>query len=345
MLTGTMNGHDALDWLRETDEARLEELWRRVDTVRRDSIGDGVRLWGCIGISNVCSRRCTYCGLRVANSELVRYRMSRAEILDCADAAEGRGYHAVVLQGGEDDETGGEWLAEIIGEIRGRTRLAIVLAMGERSAGELQRWRKCGAGRYLLRFETSDADLYNRIHPLRPDRPARRLAQLGLVRELGFEIGSGIMVGLLGQTWKSVLHDLEQVVEHDLDLIDIGPYVPHPGTPLGQDFLRWGPLAPGQVPNTALAVRKAAAMARIARPKADLIVTAPMSASDPRGYEAGLRVGANVLLCDLTPPEYLRLYEVYPGGCVPDHDGGWVRACRAMAACGREPGPAGGISS
>ena len=160
-----MRRDEILDWLLEEDEDCLEELWWRADTVRRENVGDEVHLRGLIEISNHCVRQCGYCGLRSGNRELERYRMKEEEILSCVSEAETYGYGTVVLQSGEDYGIETRWLSRIIRQIKKKTQLAVTLSLGERPDEDLEAWRKAGADRYLLRFETSDMDLYHTIHP------------------------------------------------------------------------------------------------------------------------------------------------------------------------------------
>ena len=164
-------------------------------------MGDEVHLRGLIELSNYCVRACGYCGLRAANREIERYRMSADEILDCAGKAREYGYGTVVLQSGEDYGIHTGWMAELVTRIKRETDLAVTLSLGERPDDDLELWRAAGADRYLLRFETSDDELYRLIHPDLPGRRSDRFAILATLKRLGYEAGSGIMVGIPGQTW------------------------------------------------------------------------------------------------------------------------------------------------
>ena len=176
---------EILDWLHEEDEKRLEELWQWADTVRRENVGDEVHLRGLIEISNHCIRECGYCGIRFGNKELERYRMSEEEIMTCAGEAEQYGYGTVVLQSGEDYGIETKWFTNLIRRIKKETQLAVTLSLGERPDRDLETWRKAGADRYLLRFETSDDDLYHFIHPSLPGRKSDRLGILKTLKKLG----------------------------------------------------------------------------------------------------------------------------------------------------------------
>jgi biotin synthase len=186
------------DWLRETRPAALERLFAQANEARRAHVGDAVHLRGLIEISSYCVRQCHYCGLR-SERAIPRYRMTRDKILQCAHTAVHLGFGSIVLQAGEDFGIEAAWLAEIVRTIKAETPLTITLSLGERLSGELRTWRDAGADRYLLRFETSDPTLYAAIHPQRGTALCDRVALLREMRELGYEIGSGVMVGIPGQ--------------------------------------------------------------------------------------------------------------------------------------------------
>jgi biotin synthase len=309
-------------WLRETDPGRLAELWARANDVRRRHVGDEVYLRGLVEISSFCSRQCLYCGLRAGNRTLARYRMSPKEILDAARQAVRFGYGTVVLQGGEDYGLTGRVIAEVIQSIKAEMALAVTLSLGERPDRDLVAWRKAGADRYLLRFETSDPNLFEEIHPPHGKRPNDRVALLRRLKELGYETGSGIMVGIPGQTFASVANDILLFRELDLDMIGIGPFIRHPATPLGSGFNVFPPVNGEQVPNTELMVYKAVALTRLMRPDANIPATTALATiNQVNGRELGLERGANVLMPNLTPMKYRRLYEIYPNkACIAETD-------------------------
>jgi biotin synthase len=303
-----------LQWLRETDAGRLEELWRQADAARRQAVGEAVHLRGLVEFSNICVRQCTYCGLRAGNQGLGRYRMSAAEILECAHKAVEFGYGTVVLQSGEDPECTAAWLAEVVAAIKAATPLAVTLSVGERPVADLARWRAAGADRYLIRFETSNRRLYERIHPALPGVVSDRFAILRQLRELGYEVGSGALVGIPGQTYADLAEDLACFQRLDLDMIGVGPYLPHPQTPLGRQVLD-GTAAAGheQVPASEVMTYKMVALTRLACPGANIpSTTALATLNKTSGRELGLARGANIVMPNLTPVQYRALYEIYP---------------------------------
>lgn len=300
-------------WLRETRPARLQALYQAADRTRQRSVGDAVHLRGLIEISNHCVQQCGYCGLRAGHLDLERYRMTADEILACAREAARLNYGTVVLQSGEDYALTREWVASVVRGIKRQTSLAVTLSLGERPEEDLTLWKESGADRYLLRFETSDRDLYNRIHPPVGHRTSDRMAALRTLRWLGYEVGSGVMVGIPGQSYQSLAEDLLTFQRLDLDMIGVGPFIPHPRTPLGKGNWLWPIPAVEQVPNSEEMVYKVLALARLICPTANLPATtalATLNRSD--GRENGLARGANVLMPNLTPLKYRRLYEIYP---------------------------------
>ena len=304
---------EVLGWLRESHPSRLQELYEQADAVRKQNVGDAVHLRGLIEISSHCVRQCMYCGLRQANRALQRYRMTREEILDCARQAEKLGYGTVVMQAGEDDLLTAEWIAEIVRWIKRETTLAVTLSLGERQLDELRLWRSAGADRYLLRFETSDANLFRTIHPQRFSGGPDRLTLLRQLKSLGYEAGGGVMVGIPGQSFESLAEDVLTFRALDLDMIGIGPYIAHADTPLGSGALRPAILPSEQVPAGEEMVYKMIALTRIACPTANIpSTTALATINRVDGRKLGLKAGANVVMPNLSPTKYSRLYEIYP---------------------------------
>jgi biotin synthase len=308
-----MNRNEIQQWLRESDERRLEELWQRADTQRRRHVGDEVFLRGLIEFSNYCGRLCHYCGLRADNRQLQRYRMSADEIMACTRQAVEFGYGTVVLQSGEDYAMSVTWMSGLIRRIKAETPLAVTLSLGERSEEEQLAWRQAGADRYLLRFETSNEELYRRIHPPIAGRPGDRIAMLRRLRRLGYEVGSGVMIGIPGQTYEDLANDLELFRELDLDMIGVGPFLPHPGTPLGGSDEPTPAPDGEQAPNSELMTYKMVALVRLMCPMTNIpSTTALATLNRESGRELGLCRGANIIMPNLTPASYRCLYEVYP---------------------------------
>jgi biotin synthase len=336
-----MDKAEILGWLREENAERLGELWRRADETRRRHVGDAVHLRGLVEISSFCARQCAYCGLRAGNSSLTRYRLTAEEIFAAAQQAVKFGYGSTVLQAGEDYHLSAAWLADIVRRIKRETPLAVTLSLGERSQADLAAWREAGADRYLLRFETSDRELFRAIHPPLGSQECDRIAILRQLRALGYEVGSGIMVGIPGQTYASVAEDITLFRQLDLDMIGIGPFIPHPATPLANGASNHPEAGGEQVPNTEAMVYKAVALTRLMRPDANIPATTALATINKKnGRELGLQRGANVLMPNLTPPQYRALYEIYPAKACIAESGAACHQCliARFHKIGRHPG-------
>ena len=328
-------------WLREADEQKLETLWQEANAVRKEQVGDAVHLRGLIEVSNYCVRHCAYCGLAADNAQLERYRMRAEEIYACAQKAVEFGYGTVVMQAGEDYGIGSEWLADIIEHIKKTTPLAVTLSMGERPFDDLQLWRQAGADRYLLRFETSDTRLYNQIHPPRPGQTTNRFDILQQLRELGYEVGSGVMIGIPGQSFDTLADDILFLGEFDMDMVGVGPYIANPATPLGRGDIPIEIDPDKQVPNSELMTYKVVSLIRLVCPQANIpSTTALATINRDSGRELGLSRGANVVMPNITPAEYRNKYEIYPGKACLNETAEVCRGCLRgrIASIGRHIG-------
>ena len=292
-------------------------LFQKADNIRKKHVGEEIHLRGLIEISNYCRRNCLYCGVRAGNNSVQRYRLSEDDILTAASKAVEFRYGSVVLQSGEDLGIEADWLGKIVKKIK-KMGLAVTLSLGERDNQDYQLWRDAGADRYLLRFETSNRALFNIIHPpLLIREPVDRMKILLELRGMGYEIGSGVMIGIPGQSYKDLARDIELFRTLSLDMIGCGPYLPHPQTPLGspEAYKEYVPAidAEEQVPATAEMAFKVIALARLVCPNANIPCTTAVATIDVReGRKLGLQRGANVVMPNLTPTEYRKMYEIYP---------------------------------
>ncbi|MGI6083360.1 MAG: [FeFe] hydrogenase H-cluster radical SAM maturase HydE [Limnochordia bacterium] len=280
------------------DEVRA--LFQAADLRRRTAVGDDVHLRAIVEFSSHCARNCSYCGLRAGNRQLMRYRMTPEEILATAQGAEQVGYRTVVLQSGEDMGFSIATLCDVVCEIRRRTNLAVTVSVGERPFREYALLRQAGAQRYLLKHETADPRLYARLHI--GHRLADRIAALQSLRDLGFQIGSGFMVGLPGQSVDVLVADLQLLQRLDVDMAGIGPFIAHPDTPLGR-----------AQSGDARMTLKCVAVARLLLPNAHVPATTALGTIAGDGWAAALQVGANVVMPNLTPEAYRSSYAIYPG--------------------------------
>jgi biotin synthase len=317
--------NDLAQVLSSNDEKDLAELFTFADNVRRSAHGEGILLRGIVEFSSYCRNACSYCGINKTNLRLDRYRMTQAEIIQSVEMIASFGIKTVVLQAGEDSSLDPEWLAEIIKDIKSRYDIAVTLSIGEWDEKMYRMWHRAGADRYLLKIETSDKDLYEKLHPgMSYDN---RVACLKTLKRLGYQTGSGIIVGLKGQTIWSLAHDIAFFKENEFDMIGIGPFIPHNDTVLGLE-------PTGNIDMTL----KVLALARIVTRTAHLPATTALgSANGVDRRMDGLRSGANVLMPNFTPVKYKSLYEIYPQKrCITEKQGSCASCMDVMArSCGR----------
>lgn len=289
---------DIKDLLTTRDADTACALFSKADSVRRKYVGDEVYLRGVIEFSNYCVRDCLYCGLRRSNRSLKRYRMGCGEIYRTAQKAATIGIKTIVLQSGEGLGHSLEEFCSLIAKIK-KLRVAVTLSVGEMKFEEYARMRDAGADRYLLRFETSNEKLYGFLRP--GCRLEDRLACLGWLRQLGYQVGSGAMVGLPGQDAEDIAGDILLYKELSLDMIGIGPFIAHPHTPLAAK--KSGALG--------LTLR-AIALTRIVTKDAHIPATTAVGTVDVGGRQKALECGANILMPNMTPVKYRKFYEIYP---------------------------------
>lgn len=290
--------HQDIVPLLAADDKQSLALFRLSDHVRQENVGDIVHLRGIIEFSNYCRQHCQYCGLRADNHSLHRYRLTEDDIVSTARDAAQCGYKTLVLQGGEDVSFSPDDIARITARVK-ELGVAVTLSFGEYSYEVYKLWREAGADRYLIKQETADPTLYRR---LRPDKELKdRLQCQYWLKELGYQLGSGSMVGLPGQTLDTLAEDLLLMQKMDVDMSGMGPFIPHPDTPLGQ-------VARGSAEMTL----KMLAVARIMMPLILLPATTSLATILPRGRERSLEVGANVIMPNVSPQEFRSYYTIYP---------------------------------
>ena len=305
------NKDQILTWLKEDRLDKLADLFTAADTIRKENVGDEIHLRGLIEISNKCSRLCGYCGLNVSNTKIHRYSLSHDEILSSVKLAVELGYGTVVLQAGEDKNIAPEHILKIVEDIKVGTDLAVTLSLGEWGDDVYSLWKMAGADRYLLKFETSDRALFERIHP---GSQEHRLQILPRLQQLGFETGSGVMVGLPGQSYESLAEDIYSFGKLGLDMVGVGPFIADPDTELGAEPEKYLLDENQQVPNNEVMALKAVALTRMMCPQGNLPVTTSLSTLNPQsGLEKGLKCGGNVIMPNITPLEYRSDYQIYPG--------------------------------
>ena len=281
------------------DKDSTPYLFAAADRVRALFVGPAVHLRALIEFSNYCRNNCCYCGIRRDNQQVQRYRLSGEEIIAHAAAAAKMGYKTVVMQSGEDMYFTPDRLTEIIRAIK-KMEMAVTLSIGEKTYEEYKAYKEAGADRYLLRIETTDKDLYHRLDPGMSWN--NRLRCLEDLKRLGYETGSGSMVGLPGQSIESIADDILFFKQMDIDMAGIGPFIPHAQTPLAH--------ATGRAFMLSL---KTMALTRLLLPDINIPATTAMEALDPKGRIIALQSGANVIMPNITTEEYRKRYELYPG--------------------------------
>ncbi len=276
-----------------------EELFQKADEVRKKHCGDEVHIRGIIEFSSYCCRNCLYCGLRKDNNNLNRYRMDEEEIIGLALQITSFGIKTIVLQSGDDFYFTQSMLCRIIERIKEHADVAITLSVGERPFEDYRAFKLAGADRYLLKHETASEALYKKFHPYQYLK--HRIRTLEYLRETGYQIGTGNIVGLPGQSIDDLYADILLLKELDTDMLSIGLFIPQHDTPLSQ--VPQGDLS--------LAVR-VLALARIVTRNSHMPVTTAIATADPeRGLFRGLKTGVNVIMPDFTPDRHRKDYTIY----------------------------------
>lgn len=291
-----------------------EELWARADALRRARMGDEVFLRGIVEFSNICENDCLYCGIRRSNRGPKRYRMQDEEILEVASRMERWGHGTIVLQSGEvDAPRENDRIARLVERIRRDTGLAVTVSAGNRPHEVYARWRDAGMDRYLLRFETSDPELFAALHP--DCTLAERLDCLRDLAGLGVQVGSGFMIGLPGSTLDGLCDDIVLAKSLNLAMVGVGPFIAHPDTPLAGRANAFA-----DDPEICFSV---VAALRLVDPDLRIPATTAFDAMFPNGgRELALQRGADVFMPNDTPGRYRRDYQLYPNKpCVDEGDG------------------------
>lgn len=284
-----------------------KELFTKADAIRKQYVGDEVHLRGLIEFSNICKRTCFYCGLRNENHNLTRYRLSEDKIIEFAKHGAELGLKTIVLQSGEDSYFSIDKLCKIVKAIK-KFDVAITLSVGEKTYKEYKALKDAGADRYLLRIETTDENLYKKLHPNMSFK--NRIECLYNIKELGYETGTGCLVGLPNQTIESLANDILFFKELDADMVGIGPFIPHPDTPLGECNLDLNK-------NFDLSL-KVMALTRILLKDINIPATTAMETINPNGRIIALKSGANVVMPNITQGEYRKQYIIYPNKICTD---------------------------
>ena len=285
--------------LTTSDPVAVDKLKEEACRVRDEVYGRRVFMRGLIEISNHCKNNCLYCGIR-RDAKCRRYRLSKEQIMDCCRTGYGLGFRTFVMQGGEDAWFTDEVMCDIVETVKREfPDCAVTLSLGERGRESFHRLRDAGADRYLLRHETADADHYRKLHPAEMTLE-HRMQCLHDLRELGYQVGAGFMVGSPGQTVETLKKDLAFIEEFKPEMVGIGPFIPAAGTPFE-----------GERAGSVEITLRLLAMIRVMHPHVLLPATSALGTMHPQGRERAIAAGANVVMPNLSPQDTRALYSIY----------------------------------
>ncbi|MCR4720660.1 MAG: [FeFe] hydrogenase H-cluster radical SAM maturase HydE [Lachnospiraceae bacterium] len=298
--TGDLSDVEFLEVINCTDTELDELLAERARAVRERYYGKDVYLRGLVEYSNICKNNCYYCGIRRGNKNCERYRLTKEQILECGDIGYDLGFGTIVLQGGEDPFFTVDIMAEIIRELKKRhSDIAVTLSIGEMEREDYQRLFDAGADRFLLRHETADREHYGLLHPTEMSFE-HRMNCLKALKEIGYQVGAGMMIGSPFQKPEHLVKDLRFLLELKPEMVGIGPFIPHHDTEF-KDF---------PAGSVSLTLRLLSVI-RLILPDCLLPATTALGTLDPKGREKGLLAGANVIMPNLSPTDVRGKYLLY----------------------------------
>ncbi|HEX2938549.1 MAG TPA: [FeFe] hydrogenase H-cluster radical SAM maturase HydE [Ruminiclostridium sp.] len=323
-----MNQDELTEIIEYYDKNDADGLFDSADAVRKKYYGKKVFFRGLVEFSSYCKNDCYYCGIRCGNKNAVRYRLSAQEIIECCEKGHALGFRTFVLQSGEDLYYDDDMLCSIIREIKERfSDCAVTLSIGEKSKESYKRYFEAGADRYLLRHETAENEHYRILHPNSMSLENRKQCLYNL-KEIGYQVGAGFMVGSPHQTYKNLAADLVFLRQLEPHMIGIGPFIPHSDTQFANEKA-------GSVKLTLVML----SLVRLMLPKALIPATTALGTADPNGREKGLKAGANVVMPNLSPVGHRRDYSLYDNKICTGEEAAECLAClsRRIASAGYEP--------
>lgn len=306
-----LSGTELAELLALVREEDLAALYQAAYSVKLRYIGKNVSLRGLIEMGNICAKDCFYCGIRRSNHATERFQLPADAVIRMAKWAYDAHYGSVAIQSGEiESDPHTETILYILDEIRKFSggKLGVTLSLGEQTEDVYRRWRDAGAHRYLLRIEEADPQLYGKLHPA-DHSYERRVGCLALLKKLSYQVGSGVMIGLPGQTVEHLANDILFFAEQDLDMIGMGPWLPHPQTPLGKDFADTPDFRKKQLQQGI----KMIAVTRLFLHNVNIAATTALQTLAPDGREQGILAGANVIMPNVTDTAYRKNYQLYTG--------------------------------
>lgn len=315
---------DDLIYLLETnDESLIQTIYDKAYEVKVNTVGKNVYFRGIIEFSNICDKDCYYCGIRHSNKDVDRYFMDEEEILSSAKWAYDMSYGSLVLQSGErTDDFFVDKVEDLLKKIMKTCNndMGITLSLGEQSFETFKKWREAGANRYLLRIETSNKNLYKTMHPNTHDWE-ERLRCLKYLKDNDYQVGTGVLIGVPGQTAEDLANDIIFFKENDIDMIGMGPFIPHPDTPFKTEIEGFD-----KQKQVTLAL-KMIALTRLYLKDVNIAATTALQALDPLGRECGLKAGANIIMPVITDIKYRKQYLLYKDKPCLDENASQCRSC------------------
>ena len=305
------------------DEAVLEQIFQEAYRIKLKYVGNKVYFRGIIEFSNICAKDCFYCGIRKSNKNVKRFKMAEDDIVKSALWTYENNYGSLVIQGGEiESPEYTEFIERAVKRIKTESdgKLGITLSLGEQTPEVYKRWFDAGAHRYLLRIETSNEGLYKKLHPANHDFQ-RRLNCIRELKKAGYQTGTGVMMGLPGQTAKDLANDILFFEREDIDMLGMGPYIVHNETPLAEqveDFDKEKQFSLGL---------KMIAACRIYLKDINIAAATALQALNPQGREIGVRAGANIVMPNITDTKYRASYQLYEGKPCLDENSSMCKGC------------------
>ncbi|MCD3217996.1 [FeFe] hydrogenase H-cluster radical SAM maturase HydE [Clostridium botulinum C] len=310
-----LNRQELLYLLNNINHENKEYLISKANETRFKYYGDKVYMRGLIEFTNYCKNTCTYCGIRAFNKNVDRYRLSLDEIMDSCSEGYKLGYRTFVLQGGEDNYFTDDKIVEIVTKIKSNfPECAVTLSIGEKSYHSYKKYYNAGVDRYLLRHETASKELYEKLHPGMSFENRRKC--LRDLKEIGYQVGAGFMIGIPGQSNEDYVEDLLFLKELEPHMVGIGPFIPQSHTPLGKE-------KGGTVEQTVLML----SIIRLLLPQVLLPATTALGTIHPMGREMGLKAGANVVMPNLSPTSVRKKYALYDGKICTGDEAAECRMC------------------
>lgn len=323
MITKRPDTKEILELLSQSKPEEIEALYKQAYEIKKQNVGTIVFFRGIVELSNICTKNCYYCGIRKDNHNVERFILTRDEIAKSALWAYEQHYGSVVLQSGErDDEEFVLFIEDVVKTLKEKTdgRLGITLSLGEQTEETYKRWYAAGAHRYLLRIETSNPELYKKLHPA-DHNWLKRLNCIRTLKKLNYQTGTGVMIGLPYQTLEDLAHDLQFFYDEDIDMIGMGPYIPHADTPLAGVKENYK-----EDEQLELALKMIAAC-RILLKDINIASTTALQALKSDGREMGLLAGANIIMPNITESKYRANYQLYNGKPCLDENASLCRNC------------------